>query len=328
MSLYVSPTAWARMTRPAYSTLLPFPLTWTVPPALRHVAIERVEHLGLGHLAAAVDSADPSTSGTSDGGATTTSTGFLRLPARLGPGAALDPEQASAIRLQSLAGDFFAVLDGLRGERRFFLRDDDGPCSLDFLVHGYLKLMQVQTPHPFLDTVLRRSYPRLGRFVREMDTVVPLSGTGVDYLPWRTPAPTSTASILSRFTDDIAGNVPGVGDSWKRWRRGGASEDDAGDLTQVVLAVGGAFAGLTALTLWRGRPPLRAHEGGQGRPVPLRGGGRHVAGPAHSRATEERHGINTVLTSTSLLTWSLVRHYETLPRGLWEYVCWPENDKE
>ena len=281
MSLYVSPTAWAQLTRPAYSALLPFPLTWTVPPALRHAAIERVEHLGLGHLAAGVDGADPSTSASADSGATTTSTGFLRLPARLGPGTALGPEQASAIRLQSLAEDFFAVLDGLRG--RFLLRDDGRPCSLDFLVHGYLKLMQVQTPHPFLDTVLKRSYPELVRFVQEMDTVVPLSGSGVDYLPWSTPAPTSTAGILSRFADGIVENVPGVGEGWKRWRRRGISEEDAGDPAQVVLAVGGALAGVAALgggLLFRSLSPFGAG-------VHRFGGGRHAAGTAGFRATQE-----------------------------------------
>lgn len=266
MSLYVSPTAWARLTRPAYSSLLPFPLAWTVPPALRRAAIERVEHLGLGHLAAGVDSEDASTSVGGDA-ATTTSTGFLRLPPRLGPGAALDPEQASAIRLQALAADFFAVLDGLRGGRRFLIRDTR-PCSLDFLAYGYLKLMQVRTPYPFLDTVLTRSHPGLLEFIREMDAVLPPSATaslggaaaGEEHLPWRTPVPTGAAGILGRFADGVVVAIPGVGEGWKSWRRGGEG-DNAGDPAQLALAVGGALAGLAALgggLLLRSMSPLGA----------------------------------------------------------------------
>ncbi|KAK7756929.1 hypothetical protein SLS62_000945 [Diatrype stigma] len=247
MSLYVSPAAWARLTRPAYSSLLPFPLTWTVPPALRAAAVDKVEHLGLGHLAAEVDNADPST----DAAATTTSTGFLRLPERFSPSSTLKPEQTAAIRLQGLAGDFFSVLDDLRGAKKYFLRDEN-PSSLDFLAYGYLALMQVQTPYPFLDTVMKRSYSQLPEFTRGMRAAVPESGGAeTKDLPWQAPTtPNNTVSVLGRFADNFVESVPAIGDSWKRWRQGGvqgASDDEVEDPTHLVLTVGAALAGLVAV---------------------------------------------------------------------------------
>lgn len=265
MSLYVSPAAWARLTRPAYSSLLHFPLTWTVPPALRAAAVEKVEHLGLGHLAAEVDDADPSTDPSTDPAATTTSTGFLRLPARLGPSSTLKPEQTSAIRLQSLAGDFFSVLDDLRGEKKYFLRDEK-PSSLDFLAYSYLQLMQVQTPHPFLDTVMKKSYGRLLDFIQSMHDAMPFtsaSGETKD-LPWKAPVPAGPVGVLGRFADGVVENVPSLGDSWKRWRRGGmqaASDDEVKDPTHLVLTIGGALVGLAAIgggLLFRSLSPFGA----------------------------------------------------------------------
>lgn len=246
MSLYVSPATWAQLTRPAYSALLSFPLTWTVPPALRAAAIEKVEHLGLGHLAAEVDEADPSTAS----GVTTTSTGFIRLPARLAPSTTLKPEQTSAIRLQSLAGDFFSVLDELRDGKKFAFREDK-PSSLDFLIYGYLQLMQVQTPHPFLHTVMKKSHGQLLDFTREVHAVIPSAtgGEGAEDLPWQTPEPASAVGVLGRFADGVLENAPAVGDGWKRWRKGGiqGSGNDAGDFTHLAFSIGGALVGLAAL---------------------------------------------------------------------------------
>ncbi|RYP76565.1 hypothetical protein DL771_001634 [Monosporascus sp. 5C6A] len=265
MALYVSPATWAKLTRPAYSSLLPFPLTWTVPPAIRAAAIEKVEHLGLGHLAAVVDSADPSTSPPA---VTTTSTGFIRLPARLGPSSTLQPEQASAIRLQSLAGAFFSVLDELLGEKRFLLRDGK-PSSLDFLAYGYLKLMQVQTPHPFLDSAMKKSHGRLAGFVDEVhSSLPPASGDGaggVEEPPWQSPVPAGAVGVLARFADGVAESIPSAGDSWKRWRRGGVRDgvdDKVKDRSRLAPTVGGALLGLAALgggLLFRSLSPFGAN---------------------------------------------------------------------
>ncbi|KAI1137259.1 outer mitochondrial membrane transport complex protein-domain-containing protein [Hypoxylon sp. FL0543] len=254
MSLYVSPKAWTEMTRPAYSTLLPFPLTWTVPPAIRAAAIAKAEHFGIGHLAAEVDAEEPSSSSPAE----TTATGFLRLRERLGPSRAMQPEHTAAIRFQHFAEDFFSVLDQLRGDKTFFLRDDK-PSSIDFLALGYFQLMRVQTPHPILKNALEESYAGLVAFEKEMRSF------GRDYeLPWREPPSRGALGLIGRFAQGSLDAVPGVGDGLRKWRVGGVNaqgEDDVRDPSQLIAVVGGAVASLAvlgAVALFRALAPFGA----------------------------------------------------------------------
>ncbi|XXH05450.1 hypothetical protein Hte_011877 [Hypoxylon texense] len=263
-SLYASPRAWVDVTRPAYSSLLRFPLTWTVPPAVRAAAVDRAAHLGLGYLAAEVDTEEESSSSSL---AETTSTGFLRIRERLGPTRALQPEHAAAIRLQHFAEDFYSALDEARGGKRFFLRDD-GPSSLDFLAYGYLQLLRVRTPHPVLKNVLERSYPRLVAFLGEVESCGHAATTREDLLVWQEPAPRGVLRVIGRFAEGSLEAVPGVGESWVRWRKGGgvssdgSAHDSAKDSSsQLIVAVGGAIvsvAALGAVALFRALPPLGA----------------------------------------------------------------------
>ncbi|KAI1502932.1 outer mitochondrial membrane transport complex protein-domain-containing protein [Biscogniauxia marginata] len=255
ISLYASPRAWAEITRPAYSSLLPFPLTWTIPPALRAAAIEKAEHLGMGYLAVELDTDGSSAPGLAE----TTSTGFLRLRERLGPAATMQPEQTAAIRLQQLARDFYSTLDQFRGEKRFFL-GDERPTSVDFLAYGYLSLLRVDTPHPILKTVLEKQFGRLSEFLGIMDTCAARQES-----PWQQAPPRGVLNLLGNFSDGVIESVPGVGGSWKRWRRGGgvrsAGDDEVREPAQMALAVGGAIAGLATLgaaALFRGLPSFGA----------------------------------------------------------------------
>ncbi|ORY55518.1 Tom37 C-terminal domain-containing protein [Pseudomassariella vexata] len=260
-SLYVSPSAWANLTRPAYSTLLPFPLTWTVPPGLRAAAIAKTEHLGLHQLAADVNpedgKSDPKTTGP------VTSTGFLRLPKRPGVTEIMQPEQVAAIRLQSLADDFFSVLEELRGPKRYFLSNDK-PSSLDFLVFGYLKLIQVKTPHPFLSKCMKKSAAgtRLLRFLEIMhEGPIRWQPGKVDTdLPWIAPTPRGLLEITGKFGGGVVESVPGVGEAWKKyWRGAMKGEDGAQDSTQLIYAAGSALIGvavLGAMVLFRSLPPF------------------------------------------------------------------------
>lgn len=251
MSLYVSPRAWVEMTRPAYSSLLRFPLTWTVPPAIRAAAVEKAEHYGIGYLAAEVDAEECFSSTPAE----TTSTGFLRLRERLGPSKTMRPEHTATIRFQHFAEDFYQVLDEQLGDKNFLLADER-ISSLDFLAYGYLELMQVQTPHPILRNVLQDSYPRLVKFLSSMRRTNEISPD----LPWQEPAPTGALSLIGRFAEGSLEALPGVGDSWTKWRKGGVTswkEDDVKDSSQLMVAVGGAVVSVAALgavalfrTLW------------------------------------------------------------------------------
>lgn len=250
VSLYVSPSAWAALTRPAYSRLLRFPLTWTVPLKLRAAAVAKTEPLGLDHLAADVDPED----GSSEARATTaplTATGFLRLPAKPGVSDSMAPEQAAAIRLQSVTEDFFLVLDDLRGQGRYFLGRDQ-PSSLDFLVFGYLRLLKVRTPHPFMENCMRRSRPgsNLAKFLEMMraETIRWQEDEPRRHLPWVDPAAQGVVGMTARFADGVVENTPGFGATWKRWRGNGVrhTEEQPVDSWGVLLAVGAAAAGVAA----------------------------------------------------------------------------------
>jgi sorting and assembly machinery component 37 len=245
LALYVSTAAWVETTRPAYSQLLRFPLTWTIPPLLRAEAVRKVDQLGLSHLADAVEDVDTPAAAT----ATATSTGFLRLPTRLGPSSALRPEQASAIRLQTLADDFFATLEELRGQKQFFLRDR-APSSVDFLVYGYLCLMRVETPHPFLRKAMDGRHQHLATFYPEMH-LVPLENwkTKLEDLPWHHTG-TSIARTLGIFADGSIENIPGVGESWKSWKSGTVGTTDGADtknMSSLLPVVGAATSAAIAL---------------------------------------------------------------------------------
>ncbi|KAI1459947.1 outer mitochondrial membrane transport complex protein-domain-containing protein [Annulohypoxylon moriforme] len=247
MSLYVSPRAWADLTRPAYSSLLPFPLTWTVPPSIRTAAIEKVENLGFGSLAA--DAVDAEIS-PADGPAVTTSTGFLKLHNRRGPSEVMQPENKAAIRFQHFAESFFETLVQMRGDNAFFLRDGDGgPASIDYLVFGYLRLMRVGTPHPTLRNALEGSFGSLEGFEK---MILGSFDAQADHgLPLRDPVPRGVAGLIGRFAEGVVESVPGVGASLGRWWKGGLRGDGDDDVresvSRVVIAAAGAVVGVAAL---------------------------------------------------------------------------------
>lgn len=263
-SLYVSPSAWAELTRPAYSTLLPFPLTWTVPPKLREAAIAKTEHLGLDHLAADVDPQDGSSQ--SKTMAPTTTTGFLRLPIKPKVTEVMQPEQLAAIRLQSYTEEFFSVLHELRGSSLYFF-EREKPSPLDFLAFGYLRLLRVRTPHPFMEDCMKRSEAgaHLSRFLEHMQNsdMVWCEGKPGDNLPWTGAAPRGVLGTLGQFVNGALGHIPGFEGSLSQLRGEGIrDEGQRGDSTEVLMAIGGAMAALAAAggtLLYRSMPPLGAN---------------------------------------------------------------------
>ncbi|KAJ1324364.1 sorting and assembly machinery component 37 [Microdochium nivale] len=266
LALYVSHSAWVGVTRPAYSQLLPFPLTWTIPPTIRAEAIDKVGHLGLGHLAASVDDLDDSQSSLGGSGAKTTATGFLQLPARFGPSKTLQPEQTAAIRLQSLADDFFGVVqdhttaashDENGRAASVFMFGRHEPSSVDFLAFAYLKLMRVETPQPFLRKAMQNSCPALWTYsepphlqapsqtptTTTTTTTTTTAGGEDSGFPWQDPASYSAAGILGKFADGALGHIPSIGPSWTRYRQSGGAADEGGSRStalETILAVGAA----------------------------------------------------------------------------------------
>jgi sorting and assembly machinery component 37 len=261
-SLYVSPSAWAELTRPAYSSLLSFPLTWTVPLKLRKAAIAKTAHLGLDHLAADVDPQDGSSQ--SKTMAPTTSTGFLRLPLKPKVTEIMQPEQLAAIRLQSYTEEFFSTLQELRGSSRFFF-GWESPSALDFLAFGYLRLLLVRTPHPFMEDCMKRTPAgaHLSKFIDHMqDSIMSWQVGNYENLPWTSAAPRGVLGTLGQFTNGALEHVPGVEDSLRQLRGDGVREDGRkGDFMQTLVTIGGAMTALAVASgtlLYRSAPPMGA----------------------------------------------------------------------
>ncbi|KHN96704.1 Mitochondrial outer membrane translocase complex, Tom37/Metaxin [Metarhizium album ARSEF 1941] len=212
LSLYVSAANWAAATRPAYNALLPFPLTWTLPPLIRAEAARRAEHLGLAELDTDFDHNGGLHLTAGRDALPETFRRHLPAPTKKTVREEMTPEQAAAIRLHGLAEDCLSVVQSLLGETgpdakppRFF--GGSHPSSLDCLAYGFLALMVVpDVPRSFLRDWIRAETPRLAVFVESM--------TPTD-LTW---APTAAApSLLSstvRVADSVARNVPSLGEHY------------------------------------------------------------------------------------------------------------------
>ncbi|KAG6368481.1 hypothetical protein INS49_002690 [Diaporthe citri] len=277
LSLYVSSANWAATTRPAYSNILPFPLTWTEPLSIRHRMCDTADHLGLsdlnvdddgGRAAQSQQASSPATGGSTDG--------FLKVPERLKPlrrgvKAALSPEQTAVFRLEAVANDCLAVLADLKtasemdgaGER-FFFPSTSFPSSLDCLAFGYLALMLVpDVPRPWLKDLVRRRHESLALFVDATRDAV-FGGDVASSLPWADPSSRGSGdqpSALTRFVRDlVAASVPrscAVRDAPSKSPSGASAA--RGSSVLAALGSGAAVMGiLGSAVLYRHMPPLGA----------------------------------------------------------------------
>ena len=245
LSLYVSAANWSATTRPAYSQLLSFPLTWTVPPLIRADAIERVQHLGLAELDSDFDP---------NGGLHLTA-GRDALPEtfrRHLPGGRLKktvrdemtPEQAVAIRLFGLTEDCLSTLEELlvmdAKRPRFF---SDAPLSsLDCLAFGYLALMlKAPVPRSFIKDWIQDKAPLLATFVTDMlSTCTPASDASV----WATTPQKGIVTATGHVLDSVIRNMPSLGEHYAGEMRRRAEEKTTGlDQRALTLAAGILFTG-------------------------------------------------------------------------------------
>ncbi|KAM0556748.1 hypothetical protein ACHAPJ_005807 [Fusarium lateritium] len=249
LSLYVSAANWSATTRPAYSTLLPFPLTWTVPPLIRAEAVKRVEHLGFADMDTDFD---PNGSLHLSSGRDALPETFRRhIPARTKKTIheEMTPEQAVLIRLYGITEDCLSVLDdylkdGSEEKACCFFKGTD-VSSLDCLAFGYLALMRdAPVPRSFLKDWLMKKTPRLSKFVDDIKARYLESS---DPLPWVESDNNTALRVGSRTLDSILHNVPGFGDEYatevRRRAEGGITGIDSRSLMLALslLAAGAAL---------------------------------------------------------------------------------------
>lgn len=245
LSLYVSAANWSMTTRPAYSQLLPFPLTWTIPPLIRAEAIKRVEHLGLDELDSDFDP---------HGGLHITA-GSNALPESLRKHLPLrtkktiqeemTPEQAAAIRLYSIIEDYLSPLETLLHQSRkdissssSFLLHASSISSLDCLAFGYLSLMfHAPVPRSFLKDWLEENAPLLRNLIQNIQLAnSPLSE---QELPWAPAQATTLAASTGRVLDSVMRHVPTLGEYYTSEMRHRMETKTSGfDQRAAIFAIG------------------------------------------------------------------------------------------
>ncbi|KAK0630191.1 Tom37 C-terminal domain-containing protein [Bombardia bombarda] len=226
LSLYVSSANWAATTRPAYSAILPFPLPWIEPSAVRAAMADRAGHLGMSSLD--TDAADAE----KGSGDSVSSAGWVQVPASLrskmaatSVKEALTPEQASRIRLDGMAADVLDVLAEVEWEPASATAVDEATTTtaVRCLAFAYLALMLLpDVPRPWLKDVMRARYPGLCDFIGRFAIDCFSAGGAGGPLPWATSSSGGSSSnsvggVCARFAHGLAGEMPLVGRQWRRW---------------------------------------------------------------------------------------------------------------
>lgn len=266
VSLYALPQNWTDTTRPAYSTILPFPLTWTVPTAIHAAAVERTAHL-LAGLSLNADETDES----KQLGPLDAAMQHIPTTRRKGVFEELAPGQAATIRLHALAVDALSVVEDLRakdekeaGSKVRLLSEDGQVSSLDCLALGYLALIRAApVPQDFLRKALGAEFPSLAVMLDDLSLIC-LEAPGP--LPWEDEMPLVSSSksmwhTISRFVDDVIRVTPQVGEQYSAELRRRAEAGSEGVLDKRTVAVAGsllAAGGALAYGAWwyRNLPPF------------------------------------------------------------------------
>ncbi|AEO53097.1 hypothetical protein MYCTH_2293977 [Thermothelomyces thermophilus ATCC 42464] len=285
LSLYVSSANYGAATRPAYSAVLPLPLPWTEPPAVRAAMARRAAHLGLSSLdadAAAERARAEERRAAADGWVAVPPHATAGRAAGGGGGggggggkgggvaAVLTPEQKSRIRLEEAAREVLDVLAEVDwaaggGGRQV-------AAEVRCLAFGYLALMLLpDVPRPWLREIMEGRYPALCTFVRDFRArVFPQGGK---LLPWAdggaqasASASASASAVALRFVRAVMAEVPLVGEWWSRWwtarkkREVLASKGAKPAPSNDLLLLLGAGLGLTVVGagvfFYRGLPPF------------------------------------------------------------------------
>ncbi|KAI9768735.1 MAG: hypothetical protein M1840_004730 [Geoglossum simile] len=229
ISLFVSSKNYETVTRPLYSTILPWPIQYFTPPKLRSAAKARTEHLGL----SALDVDLPNEKGTSQASASAAAQipQSLKRPKETVTTLLTQPVHASQFRLDALMTTVLEPLQELLGEKRFFFSDKQ-ISSLDCLVLGYLALfLYPDLPQSWLADTMRSKYAKLcgyaddlrGRFLgcpitihdfRIANQKSSLQGRedsrALHYtvLPWVKPEKRGFSQVGSLLLENIADSLP------------------------------------------------------------------------------------------------------------------------
>ncbi len=253
LSLYVSSSNWAATTRPAYSEILSFPLTWTEPLAVRTAMAQKAAHLNMSSL-----DTDAEAEKETEAEKAASASGWVTVPKSLRSAKksiteAMAPEQISRIRLDALADE---VLDVLQDWEARLEVSSDGifgagarrSAAAQCLEFAYLALMVVpDVPRPWLKDNIREKYPSLWTLVAQFRS------THFALSPWAhsdPPHKSSALDLTARFATAAIHGIPGIGGELRRWwarprdqqqRRGDLLLGSGASLLILAVSVGAWF---------------------------------------------------------------------------------------
>ncbi|KAK1835521.1 Metaxin-1 [Podospora conica] len=264
LSLYVSSDNWTTTVRPAYTAILPLPLPWTEPPAIRAAMAQCAEPLGMSSL-----DTDAEAEREEAAGAAAEAKGWIQvprglIPRRKGVAETLTPEQRAKIRLEGLTRDVLDVL----AEAEWEGQTRAARC----LTWGYLALMLVpEVPRGWLREIMRARYGGLCAFVEEGRREW-FGGIGWEGLPWaeevggkgekgrgrRLNAGGDTiVGVGARFVNGLLFTIPQFGDEWARfcarrsWRVAGKGREGVvWSARNLLLMIGTGLTLVVGTGLW------------------------------------------------------------------------------
>lgn len=201
LSLYISSDNYTTITRSALSEILPWPLSWTIPPKLRDAARKRSEHLGLSGLD--VDATREKELQKQNEGVMAAIPQTLRVQKKSVTALLGSSAEQTRFRLEAVTADFFEPLELLLGEQDYFLGK---PMTvLDCLSLALLGQMGADgMPQLWLKKALEK-YPRLWKWTRR--NLNHILGPKVS-LPWATSKDRSWMQIAHELIDGIAESIP------------------------------------------------------------------------------------------------------------------------
>ena len=316
LHLHVSSENYTTTTRPAYSALLQWPMTWTITPAIHAQAKQRTEHLGLPTLdlhAAGANDPYRSAAGAS------VIPESLRTTRQSLSGLVKRSETASRFKLEALAARFLKPLESLLGEKQNLMSETEF-SSVDCTAFAYLALLLTpQVPQPWLREMIEQRYPGLRNYVDSHKTRCfpgpvnvsdahrddqrnPPTGSkdgkeAAQGLPWQKPQPSTLMETVSRFAASAISNpldVPII--------QSGTTTARPGPQATVPLLFGllgavssaGAYLGYAYNEAQRPRHSL-SHMGEAGAMLASLDFGAGGAGAAGQRQTVQQEDVTDIV---------------------------------
>lgn len=217
------------MTRPAYSSILHFPLTWTVPPALRAEALQRVERFGFGEL-----EADGRDAGEDEEEEPSPAFRWKGLTLRKKTVVeAMTAEQMIGIRLYSFAKDALETIRDGAVDDAVILGKEGQYSSTAWLLYAHLALMLApEVPQRWLSTLIHADFPQLVELYDKLGSPPRPGNKIVPAIPYSH----TKLSTATRFFHDVIQCVPTIGHIYTaEWRRRNAENIRGLDTRSSIL---------------------------------------------------------------------------------------------